>query len=54
MILEKNPQFSDVDIFKQLMTHNVLGYFNQDHQPLLLQGPLLSRWTSPCSQPTIS
>ena len=52
--LRKNPEFSNTDIFKQLIIRNILGYFNQDHQSLLLQDPLLSRWTSPCSQPTIS
>ncbi|WP_279155535.1 IS1380 family transposase [Thomasclavelia cocleata] len=52
--LRKNPEFSNTSIFKQLIIRNILGYFNQDHQKVLLQDPLLSHYTEACSQPTVS
>ena len=48
------PVFSNIDILSQLIGKNLLGYFNQSDQSVLNDDPLLSRYFSACSQPTIS
>ena len=48
------PAFSNIDILSQLIGKNLLGYFNQSDQSVLNDDPLLSRYFSACSQPTVS
>ena len=48
------PVFSNIDILSQLIGKNLLGYFNQSDQSVLNDDPLLSRYFSACSQPTVS
>ena len=48
------PIYSNSEILSQLVSRTLLGYFNQDDQKVLLEDPLLSKYFSPCSQPTVS
>ena len=48
------PVYSNSDILSQLISRNLLGYFNQADQRVLLEDPLLSRYFNACSQPTVS
>ena len=48
------PIYSNNEILSQLVSRTLLGYFNQDDQKVLLEDPLLSKYFSPCSQPTVS
>ena len=48
------PKYSNTNILSQLIAKNLLGYFNQDDQSVLLRDPLLSQYFSACSQSTVS
>lgn len=50
----KNYTFSNADILEQMVIRNFLGYHNQADQKVLMEDPLLSLYTKPCSQPTVS
>ena len=49
-----NPLFSNSAILSQCICRSILGYHNQSDQKVLIEDPLLSVYTSACSQPTVS
>lgn len=48
------PVYSNSDILYQLTCRTLLGYFNQSDQNVLNEDPLLSKYFTACSQPTVS
>lgn len=48
------PLYSNNDILYQLISRTLLGYFNQSDQRILNEDPLLSKYFTACSQPTVS
>lgn len=48
------PVYSNTDILYQLISRTLLGYFNQADQKILREDPILSKYFTACSQPTVS
>lgn len=48
------PIYSNTSILHQLIARTLLGYFNQSDQKVLENDPLLSKYFTACSQPTVS
>ena len=48
------PLYSNSAILTQLVAKTLLGYFNQADQNVLMEDPLLSKYFTACSQPTVS
>lgn len=48
------PVYSNTDILYQMISRVLLGYFNQADQKVLNEDPLLSKYFTACSQPTVS
>lgn len=50
----KHPVYSNADILYQMISRTLLGYFSQGDQKVLSEDPLLSKYFTACSQPTVS
>lgn len=52
--LRTRSTFHNGDSLFQLVSRTLLGYFNQSDQRVLMDDPLLSKYFTACSQPTVS